>query len=62
MQVGKDAEHPDSAVAIYLEMGEQSHELDARLQLLCQILDKEAYSQLRTREQLVLMLNRTLYI
>lgn len=38
--------------ARYLQVGEQSHQVDATLDLLCQIMDKEAYTQLRTKEQL----------
>jgi len=52
VQLSKDADHFDSAVSVYLQIGQQTHKLDAHLQLLCQMLDKEAYSQLRTREQL----------
>lgn len=52
VQLNKDADHLDSAVSVYLQIGPQSHTLDAHLQLLCQMIDKEAYSQLRTREQL----------
>jgi secreted Zn-dependent insulinase-like peptidase len=40
VQQGKDADHLDSAVAMYFQIGEHSHSLDAQLQLLCQIMDK----------------------
>jgi len=43
-QLTKDAEHLDSAVSVYLQIGQQTHALDAHLQLLCQILDKEVLS------------------
>ena len=38
-------DHLDSAVSVYFQVGQQSHALDAQLQLLCQMLDKEAYAQ-----------------
>uniref|UniRef100_A0A7S0UFC5 Peptidase M16 N-terminal domain-containing protein n=1 Tax=Hemiselmis andersenii TaxID=464988 RepID=A0A7S0UFC5_HEMAN len=47
-----DPDHVDSAVSLYLQVGPQTHRVDAQLDLLCQMLDKAVYTQLRTQEQL----------
>jgi len=47
-----DPDHVDSAVVLYYQVGIQSHAVDTELELLCQMLDKAAYTQLRTKEQL----------
>lgn len=47
-----DPDHVDSAVAMYYQVGVQTHAVDSELELLCQMLDKAAYTQLRTVEQL----------
>mmetsp|Transcript_31949 Transcript_31949/g.80449 ORF Transcript_31949/g.80449 Transcript_31949/m.80449 type:complete len:502 (+) Transcript_31949:624-2129(+) len=51
-RVCPDPDHVDSAVSLYLQVGPQTHEIDAEMELLCQMLDKAAYTQLRTQEQL----------
>lgn len=49
---GPDPDAVDSAICTLFQCGPCSVEQDATVDLLCQIMDKEAYAQLRTAEQL----------
>ena len=51
-ELGPDPDAVDSAISVYYQIGERTVDIDVRLELLCQVMDKEMYAQLRTVEQL----------
>jgi insulysin len=51
-ELNPDPEAIDSAISVYVQVGERGVVQDVTLELLSQIMDKEMYSVLRTQEQL----------
>jgi len=51
-QLGPDPDALDSAICTQFQLGESTLRQQVLLELLCQVMDKEMYSQLRTTEQL----------
>jgi len=51
-ELNPDPDAVDSSISVYVQVGERSVVQDVTLELLCQIMDKDMYSVLRTQEQL----------
>jgi len=51
-ELNPDPDAVDSSISVYVQVGERSVLQDVTLELLCQIMDKDMYSVLRTQEQL----------
>mmetsp|Transcript_39276 Transcript_39276/g.92615 ORF Transcript_39276/g.92615 Transcript_39276/m.92615 type:complete len:1005 (-) Transcript_39276:62-3076(-) len=51
-QLGPDPDALDSAICTQFQLGESTLKQQVLLELLCQVMDKDMYSQLRTTEQL----------
>ena len=51
-ELNPDPEAVDSSISVYVQVGARSVVQDITLELLCQIMDKDMYSVLRTQEQL----------
>eukprot|EP00286_Rhodomonas_abbreviata_P006745 CAMPEP_0181324180 /NCGR_PEP_ID=MMETSP1101-20121128/20210_1 /TAXON_ID=46948 /ORGANISM="Rhodomonas abbreviata, Strain Caron Lab Isolate" /LENGTH=1003 /DNA_ID=CAMNT_0023432315 /DNA_START=70 /DNA_END=3081 /DNA_ORIENTATION=+ len=51
-QLGPDPDALDSAISVQFQLGESDLRQAVLLELLCQVMDKEMYGQLRTQEQL----------
>jgi insulysin len=56
-QLGPDPEAVDSAISVYMQCGPRSVKSDVLLELLCQVMDKAMFQQLRTTEQLGYIVN-----
>ena len=56
-QLSPDPDAVDSAISAYFQCGPRSVRTDMLLELLCQVMDKAMFQQLRTQEQLGYIVN-----
>ena len=56
-QLSPDPDAVDSAISAYFQCGPRSVRTDVLLELLCQVMDKAMFQQLRTQEQLGYVVN-----
>lgn len=56
-QLSPDPDAVDSAISSYFQCGPRSVRTDMLLELLCQVMDKAMFQQLRTQEQLGYIVN-----